>query len=71
MTPTNYDSNTNSFDTSSVESVVDLAVKCEPDAYIVIKSTIPVGFVERIRLVYETDRIAFSPEFLRRSGFTR
>ncbi|MFD0859918.1 nucleotide sugar dehydrogenase [Roseovarius aquimarinus] len=64
-TPTNYDSETNYFDTSSVESVVAQALALNPRGHIIIKSTIPVGFVERLRAETGTDRIVFSPEFLR------
>ena len=64
-TPTNYDAETNYFDTSSVEAVVALALKNNAAAHIVIKSTIPVGFTERLRRDLGSDRIMFSPEFLR------
>ena len=65
--PTNYDSKKNFFDTSAVESVIELAMKYNPDAYIVIKSTIPVGYTKRIREKYSNKNIMFSPEFLRES----
>ncbi|MDO5612560.1 MAG: nucleotide sugar dehydrogenase [Paracoccus sp. (in: a-proteobacteria)] len=64
-TPTNYDSKTNRFDTSSVEAVIALARRHAPEAMSVVKSTIPVGFVSRVREEFGTDRIIFSPEFLR------
>ncbi len=64
-TPTNYDEKLNYFDTSSVLSVVDQVRKENPDAYIVIKSTIPVGYTEELSQTYHTDHIMFSPEFLR------
>jgi len=64
-TPTNYNTETNYFDTSSVESVIAEVRRVNPAATIVIKSTIPVGFIERIRHEFDTDRILFSPEFLR------
>ena len=64
-TPTNYDTVTNYFDTSSVEAVIDQVLAVNDTAAIVVKSTIPVGFVDRIRAEKDTDRILFSPEFLR------
>ena len=64
-TPTNYDAETNYFDTSSVEAVVSRALALNEDAQIVIKSTIPVGFVEELRFELDSDNIMFSPEFLR------
>lgn len=64
-TPTNYDVGTNKFDTSSVETVIRTAKAANPDATIVIKSTIPVGFVEDVRSRLGTDQVIFSPEFLR------
>ena len=64
-TPTNYDEKTNFFDTSSVEAVIAQVIAEEPDACIVVKSTIPVGFIEDVRDRLKTDAVIFSPEFLR------
>ena len=64
-TPTNYDENTNFFDTSSVEVVISEVIQGEPNACIVVKSTIPVGFVDDVRKRLKTDAVIFSPEFLR------
>lgn len=66
-TPTNYDSEKNYFDTSAVEAAVESAMKYSPNAVIIIKSTIPVGYTERIRNTYNNQNIIFSPEFLRES----
>ena len=64
-TPTNYDPQNNYFDTSSVEDVIRAVIAQNPKATIVVKSTIPVGFVERVREELNTDQVIFSPEFLR------
>lgn len=65
--PTNYDPQKNFFDCSAVETVIELVLKSSKNAIMVIKSTIPVGYTERVRKQYRTDRILFSPEFLRES----
>ena len=64
-TPTNYDPETNYFDTASVEAVIGEVISISPEALIIIKSTIPIGFVDRVRSKFQTEQVIFSPEFLR------
>lgn len=66
-TPTNYDPQKNYFDTSAVENVIETVLKFNTNAYMIIKSTVPVGYTEQIRRKFNSDKILFSPEFLRES----
>ena len=70
-TPTNYDENTNQFDTSAVDSVVEDALNLNNDATVVIKSTLPVGHTKSLQEKFSTDRVVFSPEFLREGSALR